>query len=124
MQLDLSHILQLYPVLKVLHYQTREGFHHERYDDAVEELGGIADSFIETYLGLHGRDWTVKPMSLRPMLPDTTAACIAMYESVILRDLVPYLYTVAGNKPALRKLAEDFEQEARKIYGLLNNYSK
>jgi hypothetical protein len=124
MQLDLSHILQLYPVLKVLHYQTREGFHHERYDDAVEELGGIADSFIETYLGLHGRDWTVKPMSLRPMLPDTTAACIAMYESVILRDLVPYLYTVAGNEPALRKLAEDFEQEAQKIYGLLNNYSK
>lgn len=124
MQLDLSHILQLYPVLKVLHYQTREGFHHERYDDAVEELGGIADSFIETYLGLHGRDWTVKPMSLRPMLPDTTAACIAMYESVILRGLVPYLYTVAGNEPALRKLAEDFEQEAQKIYGLLNNYSK
>ena len=48
MQLDLSHILQLYPVLKVLHYQTSSGFHHERYDDAVEELGGIADSFIET----------------------------------------------------------------------------
>ena len=123
MQLDLSHILQLYPVLKVLHYQTSSGFHHERYDDAVEELGGIADSFIETYLGLHGRDWTIKPMSLRPLLPDTVA-CVLMYENVILRDIVPYLYTIAGNEPALRKLAEDFEQEARKIYGLLNNYSK
>lgn len=123
MQLDLSHILQLYPVLKVLHYQTKEGFHHERYDDAVKELGGITDSFIETYLGLHGRDWTIKPMSLRPLLPDTVA-CVLMYENVILRDIVPYLYTIAGNEPALRKLAEDFEQEARKIYGLLNNYSK
>lgn len=123
MQLDLSHILQLYPVLKVLHYQTKEGFHHERYDDAVKELGGIADSFIETYLGLHGRDWTIKPMSLRPLLPNTVA-CVLMYENVILRDIVPYLYTIAGNEPALRKLAEDFEQEARKIYGLLNNYSK
>ena len=122
MQLDLSHILQLYPVLKVLHYQTREGFHHERYDDAVEELGGIADSFID--LGLHGRDWTVKPMSVRPVLPDTTTECILLYRNVILRDLVPYLYTIAGNEPALRKLAEDFEQEAQKIYGLLNNYSK
>ena len=121
MQLDLSHILQLYPVLKVLHYQTREGFHHERYDDAVEELGGIADSFIETYLGLHGRDWTVKPMSVRPVLPDTTE-CILLYRNVILQDLVPYLYTIAGNEPALRKLAEDFEQSAQKIYGLLNNY--
>lgn len=123
MQLDLSHILQLYPVLKVLHYQTKEGFHHERYDDAVKELGGIADSFIETYLGLHDRDWTIKPMSLRPLLPNTVA-CVLMYENVILRDIVPYLYTIAGNEPALRKLAEDFEQEARKIYGLLNNYSK
>lgn len=124
MQFDLNHILQLYPVLKVLHYQTREGFHHERYDDAVEELGDIADSFIETYLGLHGRDWTVKPIAMRLMLPDTTAACIAMYESVILRDIAPYLYTIAGDEPALGKLAEDFEQEARKIYGLINNYSK
>jgi hypothetical protein len=123
MKLDLSHILQLYPVLKILHYQTREGFHHERYDDAVEELGGIADSFIETYLGLHGRDWTAKPVLVRPVMPDTTAACIGLYETVILRDLVPYLYTVAGNEPTLRKLAEDFEQSARKIYGLLNNYS-
>ena len=122
MQLDLSHILQLYPVLKVLHYQTREGFHHERYDDAVEELGGIADSFIETYLGLHGRDWTVKPMSLRPVLPDTSTNCILLYRNVILHDIVPYLYTIAGNEPALRKLAEDFEQSAQKIYGLLNNY--
>lgn len=123
MQLDLSHILQLYPVLKILHYQTREGFHHERYDGAVEELGGIADGFIETYLGLHGRDWTAKPVLVRPVMPDTTAACISLYETVILRDLVPYLYTIAGNEPALRKLAEDFEQSARKIYGLLNNYS-
>lgn len=122
MQFDLNHILQLYSVLKVLHYQTREGFHHERYDDAVEELGGIADSFIETYLGLHGRDWTVKPMSLRPVLPDTTTECILLYRNVILQDLVPYFYTIAGNEPALRKLAEDFEQSAQKIYGLLNNY--
>ena len=122
MQFDLNHILQLYPVLKVLHYQTREGFHHERYDDAVEELGGIADSFIETYLGLHGRDWTVKPMSVRPVLPDTTTECILLYRNVILQDLVPYFYTIAGDEPALRKLAEDFEQSAQKIYGLLNNY--
>ena len=64
----------------------------------------------------------VKPMSLRPVLPDTSTNCILLYRNVILHDIVPYLYTIAGNEPALRKLAEDFEQSAQKIYSLLNNY--
>lgn len=122
MKLDLNRILRLYPLLKILHYQTGEGFHHEKYDDALDSLGEIADKFIETYMGLNGRDW-VAGVSPMPKLVTGTRPCVAQYRMEIVETLVPYLYQLAKGQKALNKLAEDFDEAAHGILGLLENYS-
>lgn len=121
MKLNLHTLLKVYEVLKLLHYQTPKGFHHTVYDEAMEDLGELTDTFIETYLGIHGRDWEArmsKPVELPPV---SVKPCVSYYKTIVLDEIVPHLRQVAGTRRSLIKLAEDYEQAAFKYYGLLNN---
>lgn len=123
MKLDLNRILKLYPLLKILHYQTKEGFHHEKYDEAFDDLGELADKFIETYMGLNGRDWIAGSLPMPKLVEPNTRNCVARYRMDIIDDLIPYLYQMARGHKALNKLAEDFDEAAHGILGLLENFS-
>lgn len=124
MKLNLHTLLQVYEVLKLLHYQTPKGFHHTIYDDAMEDLGELTDTFIETYLGIYGRDWKVGISAGLVLPPNNMKACVDRYKEVVLDTVVPHLYEVAGARRPLRKLAEDYEQAAEKYYGLLKNFEQ
>jgi hypothetical protein len=51
----MSTFLGIQAQFKVFHWQTQSYSKHKAYDGIYESLGGLVDTFMETYMGKYGR---------------------------------------------------------------------
>jgi DNA-binding ferritin-like protein len=52
----ISPLVQFQSQLRIFHWQTESFAKHKAYGKAYEELDGLIDTFIETYMGIYGRN--------------------------------------------------------------------
>jgi DNA-binding ferritin-like protein len=51
----ISPLIQFQSQLRVFHWQTASFAKHKAYGKAYEELDGLIDTFVETFMGINGR---------------------------------------------------------------------
>jgi DNA-binding ferritin-like protein len=51
----ISPLIQFQQQLRIFHWQTDSHAKHEAYGKAYESLDDMIDTFVETYMGIHGR---------------------------------------------------------------------
>jgi len=84
--------LSLRNSIKVYHWNTRSFPRHKATDDLVAKLDSLTDSFVEIYIGRHGRQDLSKPMTL-DIPPLNEKAVIKYLEAarIWLSDKLPTL---------------------------------
>ena len=85
--------LSLRNSIKVYHWNTHSNPRHKATDALIEKLDALTDSFMEIYIGRHGRqDLSAKPMTL-DIPPLNEKAVIKYLEAarVWLSDKLPTL---------------------------------
>lgn len=68
----ISPLLQFQNQLRIFHWQTDSYSKHKAFGKTYENLDGLVDSFVETYMGIFGRSKPTTTFSilLKPLLND------------------------------------------------------
>jgi hypothetical protein len=62
-------LLGLQNQLRMLHWGTNSYAEHKALGKAYEGLDGLIDTFVETYMGVHGKNLNVARLELQPYKP-------------------------------------------------------
>jgi DNA-binding ferritin-like protein len=82
----ISPLVQFHSQLRIFHWQTDSFAKHKAYGKAYEELDGMIDTFVETYMGIYGRN---KPnitfsISIKSLQSDSVS-------DTVIEDFLNYL---------------------------------
>jgi len=106
--MKLSYVFTVQNQLQTDHWQTKSFAEHKALDAAYDALGGLFDSFIETYFGKNGIDST--PTSCTAITHSYKGDLISQYTNT--RDVLDvYLGECTGGSSDLENIRADIKGE-------------
>ena len=110
--MKLSYIFTVQNQLQTDHWQTKSFAEHKALSTAYEGLGGLFDSFIETYFGKNGIDST--PTACTAISHSYKGDLIGQYTNT--RDVVDaYLGECTGGSSDLENIRADIKGEFNQL---------
>lgn len=116
MKINLSLFSNILSILKSLHWVTRSYAKHMALDKAYGSLNDLFDSFVETALGIYGRDKALVTGIAFKLVED---ADIKSYLETELITFNNEISKICGDFDDLRSIYDSIREEENKLMYLL-----
>ena len=85
----ISPLVQFQQQLRIFHWQTDSYAQHKAFGKAYEELDGLVDAFVETYMGVFGRSkpTVIFQIELKPLSSFDVVNDVLLSFEEYLRDM-------------------------------------
>ena len=109
----ISPLVQFHSQLRIFHWQTDSYAKHKAYGKAYDGLDGLIDTFVETYMGIYGRN---KPnitfsISIKSLQSDSVS-------DTVIEDFLNYLKelrTFVAKDTDLQNLVDSIASEVNQL---------
>lgn len=110
-------LVQFQQQMRIFHWQTDSYARHKAFGKIYENLDGLVDEFVETYMGIFGKSKPVNSFSfvLVPLIDDEVV-------SEVLEDFIEYLNDMSleiDDKTDLLNIRDSILGEVNKLKYLL-----